>query len=132
MLLICESCHRHWHWRPCSITPQRRATCSRCHRQRVALAWERRRRASSLRRMIQERVSALGDAEVALDLEKLMADVEAASTRALQTARGVVQEILMARKDGGGMVCPVTNASGDPLTRAAAGCLPRKPKELEQ
>lgn len=89
MLLICESCHRHWHWRPCSISPQRRATCPKCHRQRVEKSWDRRRMRSRINGVIMERVSALEVREMAFDLEKLMGEVEAASARALQTAREV-------------------------------------------
>ena len=89
MLLICEVCHRHWHLRS---TAQRRATCPRCHRLRVELGQKRRLTAYRLQRMIQERVRALGGADVPLDLEKLMGEVEAASARALQAAREVVSK----------------------------------------
>ena len=86
MILICETCHRHWklpHGR------ERQADCPNCQKRKRSRASKARER---LRRIVREgRLEPFpSDRCVTPDqLAKLISDADAASARALEVARAI-------------------------------------------
>ena len=84
MILICETCHRHW-----SAGRKRQKTCPRCNSRNRRAAQLRRARLRQIAR--EARREALPDARCPTpeELRKLMDDADAKAARALETARTI-------------------------------------------
>lgn len=92
MLLICETCHRHF-----EQGQKRQKTCPKCHRARLSLAAKARERLKRTSRRMAAQIasqpagaaSAPARPITAAELRALMAEADAAGARALAAAMAI-------------------------------------------